>query len=261
MSRIPTAPGVQILGPVTPEQASVLSVPAQAFVAQLHRCAAAACRRRLAAAPAAALPPCRRQLQHEPRPRHRRSGPRTASLAPRTPAAGRRRAARLPTPLPHPPHARQRSCFNPHRVALLRRRDERQLEIDAGRLPDFLPETAAVRADPAWRGAPPAPGLVDRRVEITGPVDRKMVINALNSGATQYMADFEGERALLGGALSGEGPQIPVSCAGQRLGEVQRGGGGSFGLAAQRCLSLPATQTPTRPRGSTTWTARCGDAG
>lgn len=59
-------------------------------------------------------------------------------------------------------------------------------------LPDFLPETAAVRADPGWKCAPPAPGLVDRRVEITGPVDRKMVINALNSGATQYMADFEG---------------------------------------------------------------------
>ncbi len=66
------------------------------------------------------------------------------------------------------------------------------------RLPDFLPETAAVRASPAWRCAPPAPGLVDRRVEITGPVDRKMVINALNSGATQYMADFEGEELRTG---------------------------------------------------------------
>jgi len=65
-----------------------------------------------------------------------------------------------------------------------------------GVMPDFLPETRAIRDDPAWRGAAPAPGLVDRRVEITGPVDRKMVINALNSGATQYMADFEG--ALLG---------------------------------------------------------------
>lgn len=58
---------------------------------------------------------------------------------------------------------------------------------------DFLPETAAIRADPTWQGPPPAPGLVDRRVEITGPVDRKMVINALNSGATQFMADFEGK--------------------------------------------------------------------
>ncbi|GFR44783.1 hypothetical protein Agub_g6115 [Astrephomene gubernaculifera] len=85
--------------------------------------------------------------------------------------------------------------FNPRRKELLKRRDERQKELDAGRMPDFLPETAAVRASPAWRCAPPAPGLVDRRVEITGPVDRKMVINALNSGATQYMADFEDSHA------------------------------------------------------------------
>ncbi|KXZ44737.1 hypothetical protein GPECTOR_63g62 [Gonium pectorale] len=85
--------------------------------------------------------------------------------------------------------------FNPRRKELLKRRDDRQKELDAGRLPDFLPETAAVRASPAWRCAPPAPGLVDRRVEITGPVDRKMVINALNSGATQFMADFEDSHA------------------------------------------------------------------
>lgn len=60
---------------------------------------------------------------------------------------------------------------------------------------DFLPQTANIRDDPTWQGAPPAPGLVDRRVEITGPVDRKMVINALNSGASCFMADFEGEPA------------------------------------------------------------------
>ena len=118
--QIPTAPGCQILGAVTPAQASVLSVPAQRFVATLHR------------------------------------------------------------------------AFNPARLALLARREARQAEIDGGKLPDFLPETRAVREDPSWRGAPPAPGLADRRVEITGPVDAKMVINALNSGATQYMADFEG---------------------------------------------------------------------
>ncbi|GBF96400.1 malate synthase [Raphidocelis subcapitata] len=111
--RLPSAPGVQILGPVTPEQASVLSPAAQSFVAALHR------------------------------------------------------------------------CFNAHRLALLARRDARQGEIDAGRLPDFLPETAAVRAEPSWRGAAPAPGLVDRRVEITGPVDRKMVINAMNRFGVQ----------------------------------------------------------------------------
>ena len=56
---------------------------------------------------------------------------------------------------------------------------------------DFLPETAAIREDPDWRVASPAPGLVDRRVEITGPTDRKMTINALNSGANVWLADFE----------------------------------------------------------------------
>ena len=120
---VQTIPGVAILGPVTAEQASILSPEAQLFVATLHR------------------------------------------------------------------------TFNPRRKELLKRRDERQKDLDAGRLPDFLPETAAVRADPGWKCAPPAPGLVDRRVEITGPVDRKMVINALNSGATQYMADFEDSHA------------------------------------------------------------------
>ena len=87
-------------------------------------------------------------------------------------------------------------AFNARRRALLAARVARQAALDAGALPDFLPETRAVREDPSWRGAPPAPGLADRRVEITGPVDRKMVINALNSGATQYMADFEGARCI-----------------------------------------------------------------
>ena len=117
---IQTAPGVQILGPVTPLHADILTVEAQSFVAALNR------------------------------------------------------------------------CFNTRRKELLARRDARQVEIDRGVLPDFLPQTAAIRNDDTWKGAPPAPGLLDRRVEITGPVDRKMVINALNSGATQYMADFEG---------------------------------------------------------------------
>lgn len=85
----------------------------------------------------------------------------------------------------------QRS-YNPTRKTLLLKRIERQQEIDQGVLPDFLPETAHVRSDLTWRAAKPAPGLQDRRVEITGPVDRKMVINALNSDALTYMADFEG---------------------------------------------------------------------
>lgn len=83
--------------------------------------------------------------------------------------------------------------FNPTRKALLQRRIDRQAEIDRGTLLDFLPETKHIRENDAWKGAPPAPGLVDRRVEITGPTDRKMVVNALNSDVYTYMADFEGE--------------------------------------------------------------------
>src|SRR5579884_635720 len=80
--------------------------------------------------------------------------------------------------------------FNPQREALLARRAERQARLDAGELPDFLPETRAIR-EADWRVAPAPPDLQDRRVEITGPVDRKMIINALNSGASVFMADFE----------------------------------------------------------------------
>ena len=73
--------------------------------------------------------------------------------------------------------------FRPERARLLARRAERQARLDAGELPDFLPETAAIR-DADWKVAPIPADLQDRRVEITGPVDRKMIINALNSGAT-----------------------------------------------------------------------------
>ncbi|GAB4151588.1 MAG: malate synthase A [Candidatus Promineifilaceae bacterium] len=80
--------------------------------------------------------------------------------------------------------------FENRRQDLLQRRVERQAELDAGILPDFLPHTAAIR-DSDWTVAPIPPDLQDRRVEITGPPDRKMIINALNSGASVYMADFE----------------------------------------------------------------------
>jgi malate synthase len=73
---------------------------------------------------------------------------------------------------------------------LLARRRAAQATFDAGAKPDFLTETAAVRSG-SWRVAPPPADLQDRRVEITGPVDRKMIINALNSGAQVFMADFE----------------------------------------------------------------------
>src|SRR5213078_517744 len=80
--------------------------------------------------------------------------------------------------------------FEPRRQELLARRAARQKEFDAGRLPDFLPETRQVR-EADWKGAAQPKDMLDRRVEITGPTDRKMVINALNSGASTFMADFE----------------------------------------------------------------------
>ena len=80
--------------------------------------------------------------------------------------------------------------FEQRREELLHRRAQRQGELSAGKLPDFLPETADIRAG-TWTIAPLPADLQDRRVEITGPVERKMVINALNSGAKVFMADFE----------------------------------------------------------------------
>jgi malate synthase len=82
--------------------------------------------------------------------------------------------------------------FESTRQSLLTARDDAQRRFDSGVPLDFPPETAAIRNEPSWVCAPPAPGLEDRRVEITGPTDRKMVINALNSGAKTFMADFEG---------------------------------------------------------------------
>jgi malate synthase len=87
--------------------------------------------------------------------------------------------------------ARLQRELGPRRAELLAARADRQRELSAGGTLDFLAATRAVRDDPAWRVASPAPGLVDRRVEITGPTDRKMTINALNSGAKVWLADFE----------------------------------------------------------------------
>src|SRR5881409_2108645 len=84
--------------------------------------------------------------------------------------------------------------FEPTRQELLERRRQRQLEIDAGRLPDFLSETRDIR-ERDWTVAAIRPDLLERRVEITGPVDRKMMINAFNSGANVFMADFEDSNA------------------------------------------------------------------
>src|SRR5215468_1445516 len=108
--------------------------------------------------------------------------------------------------VPHPEQARvltpealqfvvglQRS-FNARRLELLAARRERQKRLDAGERPDFLKETAKIR-ESEWTVASIPADLRDRRVEITGPVDRKMIINALNSGASVFMADFEDANA------------------------------------------------------------------
>jgi malate synthase len=81
-------------------------------------------------------------------------------------------------------------AFDERRRQLLALRQERQAQIETGLLPDFLPETAHIRRE-EWAVAEAPADLADRRVEITGPVDRKMMINALNSGAKVFMADFE----------------------------------------------------------------------
>ena len=80
--------------------------------------------------------------------------------------------------------------FNERRKELLQLRKQRQQAIENGQLPTFLESTQSIR-DSDWKVAPLPPDLLDRRVEITGPVDRKMIINALNSGAKVFMADLE----------------------------------------------------------------------
>src|SRR3954466_14591628 len=86
--------------------------------------------------------------------------------------------------------AKLHRTFEPRRQELLARRAARQKEFDGGKLPDFLPETRQVREND-WKVAAQPKDMLDRRVEITGPTDRKMVINALNCGASTFMADFE----------------------------------------------------------------------
>lgn len=94
--------------------------------------------------------------------------------------------------------------FSARRDALLARRQQRQAEIDAGQMPDFLPETQHIR-DGDWQVASIPADLQDRRTEITGPTDRKMVINALNSGAKVFMADFEDANSpTLGNMIEGQ---------------------------------------------------------
>ncbi|WP_405486411.1 malate synthase A [Streptomyces sp. NBC_00096] len=99
------------------------------------------------------------------------------------------------------------AAFADRRLELLKERRRRSAHLISGSPLDFPRATAAVRADPGWRVAPPAPGLTDRRVEITGPPERRMTVNALNSGARVWMADFEDATAptwnnVIGGQLN-----------------------------------------------------------
>jgi len=98
--------------------------------------------------------------------------------------------ARILTPEAVAFAAKLQRAFGPRRAELLAMRAKRQTEFDAGKLPDFLAETRSVR-EGSWTCAPVPADIADRRVEITGPVDRKMIVNALNSGASVFMADFE----------------------------------------------------------------------
>ena len=104
--------------------------------------------------------------------------------------------------------------FNGLRLKLLAERRGRQLRLDGGQMPDFLPTTEDIRHS-RWRVAPIPRDLQDRRVEITGPVDRKMIINALNSGANCFMADFEDSHSptwigTLDGQANVQRPQSPA---------------------------------------------------
>ena len=129
------------------------------------------------------------------------------------------------------------------RAELLAARATRQVELSAGGMLDFLPGTRPVRDDPDWRVAAPAPGLVDRRVEITGPTDRKMTINALNSGAKIWLADFEDANTPLWDNMVGG--QLNLKDALDRTIDFTSADGKAYGLAPDDQLATIVV----RPRG------------
>jgi malate synthase len=131
--------------------------------------------------------------------------------------------------------------FRAERARLLALRVERQARLDAGELPDFLPETSAVRAA-EWKVAPVPADLRDRRVEITGPVDRKMVVNALNSGASCFMADFE-DATTPTWANQVQGQRNLADAIRRRIDFEDAGSGKAYRLAERPAVLL------VRPRG------------
>jgi malate synthase len=131
--------------------------------------------------------------------------------------------------------------FNPRRLELLAERTRRQGEFDAGALPEFPASTAAIRAGD-WRIAPVPADLADRRVEITGPVDRKMIINALNAPVNAFMADFEDSLApTWENVIRG---QVNLADATRRTISFEDGATGRIYRLAERTATLIV-----RPRG------------
>ncbi|MGO8798028.1 MAG: malate synthase A [Roseiarcus sp.] len=131
--------------------------------------------------------------------------------------------------------------FDGRRRELLARRMERQKLFDAGERPDFLRETRAIR-EGDWRVAPIPGDLLDRRVEITGPVDRKMIVNALNSGANVFMADFEDATSPLYANMIEGQLNLKDRWAG-RIDFTDAGSGKSYKLVAKPAVLM------VRPRG------------
>jgi malate synthase len=132
-------------------------------------------------------------------------------------------------------------AFDARRLELLARRTARQARFDAGESPDFLAETASVRADD-WRVAPIPADLQDRRVEITGPTDRKMIINALNCGAKVFMTDFEDANAPTWANMV-EGQVNLIDLWAGKLSHVDPVSGKSYELKDKRAVLI------VRPRG------------
>ena len=132
-------------------------------------------------------------------------------------------------------------AFDARRLELLARRTARQARFDAGESPDFLAETAAVRAGD-WKVAPIPADLLDRRVEITGPTDRKMVINALNCGAKVFMTDFEDANAPTWSNMV-DGQINLIDLWAGKLSHVDPVSGKSYALNDKRAVLI------VRPRG------------
>ncbi|MCC6609219.1 MAG: malate synthase A [Burkholderiales bacterium] len=135
--------------------------------------------------------------------------------------------------------AKLHRAFQPRREELLAARRARQKDFDAGKLPDFLPETKKIR-ETEWKIADQPKDMLDRRVEITGPTDRKMVINALNSGASTFMADFEDANCPTWANMM-EG-QVNLRDAVRRTITFEQGGK-RYALADRTAVLIP------RPRG------------